>query len=115
MSNLTSVLKQLKQEHNRLTSQLDRLNSAISAPERSKRRNYSTPEKAVRCWSGADCSCSTGEMGQSEGPEGCVHRCQKTQNVSIGHRSDSCRSKSTLGEMEKAAKSGVTGEQPPVG
>jgi hypothetical protein len=30
MSNLTSVLKQLREEHNRLTSQLDCLNSAIS-------------------------------------------------------------------------------------
>jgi hypothetical protein len=31
MSNFTSVLNQLEQERNRLTSQLERLNNAISA------------------------------------------------------------------------------------
>lgn len=103
MANLTSVIKDLEQERNRLGAQLEGINRALSV------LNGTSDHRATRTISAAGrARIAAGSLGKGQGAKSRFHRhWQEAHDVASRPQAD-CRSpKSTVGKVAEGAQEGV--------
>lgn len=109
MSNLAGVVRLLKKEQDRLTTELHRIGGALAAFGNIQTGNRH--QKAVQVSSGPDRCCSTSAMGKIQGERGQIRQGGshpgKADTLGCRAKEDRRYAKSAMGEGEERQKDGL--------
>src|SRR5437899_812177 len=108
MANLSLVVKQLQQERDRLSSEMDALNRAISALARTKQQRRPPHKRNICGWACPDRGSTEGPLGTDQGTQVRISRwLEQAHDVGCSPKKNRSRSKGSMGEMAKGTEDGI--------